>query len=201
MRIAHFYHIYADGHWQDPVKEHIDALKQHGLYDSLDSFNIGFVGSNKNINSVHEYLKDNDIKYLTVASEPEGWEQVTMKHISRYAKNKNGFVMYAHTKGAHDPSPINIAWRKSMTYYNIVHWPTPAKLLAVGYDSVGCHWCNDAFWGGTYWWATTNYIRRLSALRYNDRWDAEHWIGQAEHKRLYDMNPGWPGFGLFTTSW
>jgi hypothetical protein len=201
VKIAHFYHVYADGKWKDPLTDHIDALKEYGLYDSLNSFNVGVVGSEENANEVYDYLDSRDIQYTKLDWQTQGWEQVTMRHIPEYAKNNNGFVMYAHTKGAHDPSPINISWRKSMTYYNIVNWKLPLELLAIGYDSVGCHWCNNAFWGGTYWWASTNYIRRLSPLLYDDRWDAEHWIGQAEEKRLYDMNPGWPGFELFKTSW
>jgi hypothetical protein len=201
VRIAHFYHIYADGKWEEPVQEHLDALKTYGMYDYINSFNVGIVGSEQNRQNVKDYLHENSIECNIIDEQLHGWEQVTMRHISEYAKNNNGFVMYAHTKGAHDPSRINISWRKSMTYYNIVNWKTPRDLLAKGYDSVGCHWCNDAFWGGTYWWATNNYIRSLSPLLSNDRWDAEHWIGQAEYKILYDMNPGWPGFGLFKTSW
>ena len=29
--ITHFYHVYADGHWQEPVREHVDVLIHHRL--------------------------------------------------------------------------------------------------------------------------------------------------------------------------
>lgn len=199
VQISHFYHIYADGQWYEPVSEHINAIQKYGLSENLTNFFVGFVGSKENISNVKDFLS-NKIKYSIVDEQPEGWEQVTMEHLRNYIQENDGYTFYAHTKGAHDPSQINIEWRKSMTFYNIVNWRFALAKLKFA-DTVGCHWCNNAFWGGTYWWAKNEYLRQLPPLKYDNRWRAEEWIGSYPMITIYDLNPGWPGFHLFTTEW
>ena len=202
MSIYHFYHIYADGAWEIPVEEHIGALKFSKLEYYLNEFNIGIVGNIDDRNKVIEKLKTYGIEFTVIAEEDNGWEQVTMNKMYELIKNKNGWVFYAHTKGSHDPSPINIAWRKSMTYYNIIKWQEKVEphLDNIDIDTIGCHWCNNQFWGGTYWWARIDYLKSLSLPLMNDRWDAERWIGSG-NPRILDLNPGWPAFERFVTSW
>jgi hypothetical protein len=55
--INHYYHIYADGAWEGPVREHTDALRVSGLQD-YPSFrlHIGLVGSKENVQRVRDYL-------------------------------------------------------------------------------------------------------------------------------------------------
>jgi hypothetical protein len=36
--IHYYYHVYADGAWEDAVKEHTDALRNNGLGSHLTSF-------------------------------------------------------------------------------------------------------------------------------------------------------------------
>ena len=43
--LAHFYHVYADGAWQDPLAEHLAALEASGLGAALDVKAAGVVGS------------------------------------------------------------------------------------------------------------------------------------------------------------
>ena len=202
MSIYHFYHIYANGEWETPVGEHIDALKSSGLDQFLNKFYVGLVGNENNRDQVLQKLKTYGIDFTVMAEENAGWEQVTMNKIHDFIKNKNGWVFYAHTKGSHDPSPINIAWRKSMTYYNIIKWQEKVEphLDNIDIDTIGCHWCNNQFWGGTYWWARIDYLKSLSLPLMNDRWDAERWIGSG-NPRILDLNPGWPAFERFTTLW
>ena len=205
MKITHFYHIYADGQWKDPVKEHIIALRQSQLMYNLDNFFIGFVGQKKNIESVKKFLRTCGVDYSVVAEEELGWEQVTMNKLRDFVHQNDGWIFYAHSKGAYDPSPINIAWRKSMTYYNIINWEKAVSYLD-DYDTVGTHWVTapqdgKTFWGGTFWWATTDYLKTLPPIGTENRWRAEDWIGITKTAKVYDMNPGWPGFHLFKTSW
>jgi hypothetical protein len=201
VSINHFYHIYAEGNWQEPVDEHINAVIDYGLRDSLNGFYVGIVGSQQNRNSVIEKLNQYDIDFSVVVEEDSGWEQVTMTKLHEFSKNNNGFIFYAHTKSAHDPSPINIAWRKSMCYFNVVKWEDAINhLREMNIDTVGCHWCKDSFWGGTYWWATTSYLSSLEPPLNDNRWNAEEWIGSGR-PRIVDMNPGWPSFKGFVTQW
>jgi hypothetical protein len=199
--INHFYHIYADGQWQDPVDEHINALKEYELIDSINSFNIGMVGSETNRELVKHKLQEYDVDFSVVAEENSGWEQVTMNKLYEFSQTNEGLIFYAHTKGSHDPSQINLAWRKSMCYFNVVKWKDiPNYFQDYDVDTIGCHWCKNSFWGGTYWWAQASYVSSLGYPLNDDRWQAELWIGQGSPK-VIDLNPGWPAFERFITIW
>ena len=200
VRIAHFYHIYADGLWRDPVKEHIIALRQSELFYNIDEFYIGMVGKKENTNSVKKFLKTCGVYYNLVAEQENGWEQVTMNKLRDFSHENDAWIFYAHTKGSSDPSPINIAWRKSMTYYNIINWKEAVSYLSE-YDTVGTHWVTAPQDGKTFWWATTDYLKTLPPIGIENRHRAEDWIGITKSAKIYDMNPGWPQFGIFTTSW
>lgn len=203
MTISHFYHIYADGNWQDPVAEHLQALIQSGLDEHLNGFHVGIIGSGDNRLQVIKKLDKYGLPYSICAEAEEGWEQVTMNRLHQYVKNLHGgWVFYAHTKGAYNATDINIDWRKSMTYYNIIRWSDLVEPLLgnMEVDSIGCHWCNDAFWGGTYWWARVPYLAALDPPLMESRWQAEEWIGSGK-PRIVDLNPGWPDPSRFTTSW
>lgn len=211
MEISHFYHIYADGKWQEPLTEHVGALKSSDLYGSLKKMFIGFVGNNDNISTVKEYLSDK-IDYETVDEQPTGWEQVTLEHVHSYSKNNlNDAIFYAHTKGSSNNSVININWRKSMTYYNIIKWKDCYNYLT-SFDSVGCHllgakgdkgdkWGPNGIWAGNYWWATCKYLSNVNLIQYDSRYDAEGWVLSSENRSLHDMNPGFPAMKLFKTEW
>ena len=198
--INHFYHIYADGYWKQCMHEHLLAMKTYGLFDTIAGFHIGIVGQEGNRNQVKEYLAENDVPFSVVDEQLEGWEQVTMNKLYDFAQDNDGLIFYAHTKGAYNNTPINNAWRSSMCYYNVVKWKDAIEHFNGEIDTVGCHWCHNAFWGGTYWWVTTDYIKTLNYPLADSRWRAEEWIGSGT-PRIFDMNPGWPDFERFIMSW
>lgn len=202
--INHFYHVYADGKWYEPVKEHINALKQSELDKNLSTFNVGIVGNEENRWHVKDYISEKTSCNFIVESET-GWEQETMNKMREFIHENEGYIFYAHSKGSSDPSPINIAWRKSMIYFNIIQWRKALSYLE-NYDTVGCHWVTDPndhkqFWGGNFWWATIEYLRTLPPIGMDNRWRAEGWNGITDKAKVYDMNPGWPAFNLFVTKW
>lgn len=198
--LYHFYHVYADGEWEEPVNEHYTALIQHGLADNLKGFYLGIVGSDENRQDVKALTESYGLDYYVRAESPHAWEQLTLEALRRHCTVNDGNVLYAHSKSAANHTPINIGWRSSMCYYNVVKWEDALAHLEAA-DTVGCHWVNDAMWGGNYWWATARHIRRLPPLKHQNRWQAEEWIGSVENPTIYDMNPGWPHPKLFTTSW
>lgn len=205
MNITHFYHIYAHGKWKEPLSEHISALKKSELIHNIDNINIGIVGSSKNINQVKKFMDNLQVNYNLVAKAHAGWEQVTMNKLREFAHNNDGWIFYAHTKGSSDPSPINTAWRKSMTYYTVIKWREATSYLDTC-DTVGTHWVTGpqdgkTFWGGTFWWATTDYLKTLPPIGMENRHRAEDWIGITKTAKVHDMNPGWPSFNLFKTDW
>ena len=204
--IHHFYHIYADGKWQEPVNEHFYAASKYHLLGALSSLQIGLVGSLANRASVIAYLDQTGLIYDIVDEQNTGWEQVTQNKLWEFSKHHDGLVFYAHTKSAHNPTYPNIPWRTSMCYYNVVRWRDCVRELD-DHDAVGIHWIqsgspehknHNGFFGGTYWWSHLSYIRELPLPDQSHRWGAEGWIGTNEHVpeigiKVKDFNPGPPG--------
>ena len=211
INIFHFYHIYADGAWQNIVEEHINVLRKTGLYEKLDYFGIGFVGSQENINIVKEFLSSLNVDYVSVFESDENygeqWEQETLDKLLEFSKENEGYILYAHTKGAANNFDFQNRWRKRMTLYNIVEWENATSAL-YDYDTAGCYLCTPEkngehvklpFYGGNFWWATTKFVSTLNYPNRDNRWDAEAWIGLNPDINPYDLSPGWPSPELFET--
>jgi hypothetical protein len=199
--ILHFYHVYADGRWEIPLTEHLEALHGSGLYPQLDKFYVGIVGSEDNIAAVKAAL--DGVECSIIAEAPVGWEHETMRHIPRLLGDDDAHVLYCHTKSASDQSEINVTWRRSMTFFNVVEWRQAIPRLET-HDAYGCHVLpkeNGNCFGGNFWWATADFLRSLPPLLENDRWDAERWLGRTDTGKFFDANPGWPAVNLFTTRW
>ena len=191
-KIHHFYHVYADGDWHFKLSDHIRALKTYGLYDNLESFNIGCVGSDENFNNVVSLLQENGIKCTIVAHANTGWEQVTLNHLWLKAKtHKNDIFLYCHTKGAANISELNETWRRGMTRKLVVEWERCVYALEQSYSTVGCHYYSDnpdnpnPFWGGNFWWATGAHINLLNVCGNTRRHEAESWIGTIYQNEYY----------------
>lgn len=204
--LHHWYHVYADGNWAAPVTDHCNALREYGLYDQLTSFHIGFVGTPENVAAVRSTLDVLTPDYEICATSFNGWEQETLREMYKYVQVADGYISYAHTKGAANYAPINDAWRRSMEYYNFVCWECPVQALDEGKSIVGCHWftggpaSNPAFgtggmFGGNYWWTKAELLRQNVPPDESNRHAAEHWLGQLSEvmpitpETIYDMNP------------
>lgn len=182
-----FFHIYADGKWQEPVKEFLHGYRKWGLIDNVSILRIGLVGSPQNRAEVSQYLIYEKIDFEVVAKENAGWEQVTQKKLFDFAQHRDGAVLYIHTKGASRQDGVNELWRRSMYYYNLSQWKLAEQKLTEGYDAVGQHWMyptkhhpehrGSPFFGGTVWWTTLAHIRKIGSPPTFIRHDAEGWIG------------------------
>lgn len=200
----HYYHVYADGQWRDPLREHVEALNSSDLVSRLNGISIGIVGSPDNREQVRRVLQAKGLHESVVVEADEGWEQVTLNHMLDFVKGidrPSGWVFYAHTKGAANPTHINIAWRKSMTYHNMIRFDNVEQHFNnMEVDAIGCHWVNDAIFGGNYWWARVPYLATLQPPLEDNRWRAEEWLGSGK-PRIIDINPGWPAHERFTVEW
>lgn len=201
MDLHHWYHLYADGDWQTPAAEHFDALVRSGLYAELATVQVGFVGSDENIGEAQDFLRQYDI--VTACTSPDGFEQETLDELWRFSFRHDGLALYAHTKGAANFAPINNAWRRSMTFFNVMGWRTPVAALQEDKSIAGCHWIRGnpdeerlveawknrhlnppgldgvgGMFGGNYWWARLDLVRQNVQPTRRSRFDAEHWLGQ-----------------------
>lgn len=198
--IFHFYHVYADGDWLKPVKFHLAALEHSGLKNRLDGFFYGIVGSEENRENVKEFLPGE-----IIAEEETGWEQVTLEKLQEFADWNDGKILYAHTKGAWNNTDLGTAWRESMTYDNIIRWREIVPKLD-SYDGAGAFWLQSSepehrehrfFFAGNFWWANAHYIRKLPELKYDNRYQAEGWMGLTDNPNMYVLRHGLSYWGNF----
>lgn len=210
--IYHFYHIYADGKWIEPVSEHFRAYKM-GLANVCDLY-IGIVGSEQNRNAVKSWLKENNIEHTIIAESNTGWEQVTQIPMWEFCQTHDGVVLYAHSKGSSSQTDVNIRWRRSMIYWNVIRHADCIEKLK-DFSTVGCHWIypvvsmpehkfGNPMYAGTFWWARCELVRTFMRPPLTHRHEAEGWIGYkyAEQKwPLWDWTPYFPNSGPFADGW
>jgi len=194
--IRHFYHAYADGSWHEPLAEHCAASAAlPGIVT------LGIVGAPARRAEVRAAWT----RPVACVETDSGFEFLTLAALHAAAIESPGdLFLYAHTKGAYHPNPLNTAFRRSMTSFLVRDWERCAELLS-DVDAVGCHWLTPAeypdevsspFFGGNFWWARGEYIARLPPPGGNSRFAAEGWIGLGDPK-VKDLRPGWPSWGLF----
>jgi hypothetical protein len=215
MKLHHFYHCYADGNCETPIREHIGALLSSGLYNELETFQIGFVGSKQKRDEAKHCISTLGVEFEVCAEADHGWEQVTQIPMWEYAHGKEGAMLYAHTKGASNGEDVNVRWRRSMTYWNVLRWKDCAYLLET-YEAVGCHWIypiigampehkiGNPMFAGTFWWAKCALIETFMRPPLTHRHEAEGWIGYKYVEKpfpIYDFTPYFPNSGPFADDW
>ena len=185
MKLAHFYHIYADGEYEGIVQDHVEAIISSELIDSLDLFAVGLVGEKHNRIEAVELLTYYGLTPKVVAEAETGWEQVTLRKVRDYARYNRAKLLYAHTKGATSASQHSSEWRKAMTHDCITLWQENVTALD-DWAVSGSYWMDSKepehehhhfFFGGNFWWARTDYLRTLPPLQNEHRYQAEGWIG------------------------
>lgn len=211
--IHHFYHIYADGKWQEPVSEHVRALKM-GLYDNLNTFAIGIVGSAENRHAVIDYLNTEGLAYEVYAEALQGWEQETQIPMWLFSQDNAGAMLYAHSKGSSDPSDVNVRWRRSMDYWCTVRWQDAIEKLK-DHDAYGSHWIQPLvsmpehkkgnwMFAGTFFWLRCEVLARFPKPALTHRWEAEGFCGYGYAEkpyRVYDCAPYFPNTAPFADGW
>lgn len=194
MKLKHYYHLYANGHWSVPFDEHLRALTDSGLLDALDFIGVGIVGTETNRNHVKKFLPP---KFVVVAEAGIGWEQVTHTPLSKDLEEPSK-ILYTHTKGAANYRPDQDIWRREMTAGTVYRWKECVDLLD-NYDAVGCRWRRDPWrhYSGTFWWATSSYLSSLAPISYVRRDDAEAWIGQSRSGGTHvEIDPSHPDLAV-----
>jgi hypothetical protein len=203
VRVVHVYHAYLDNDvWPGMVTEYREAL---GTFDGPRI--VGAAG----VPAAQQELRDMLGDTATVVTVDPTSERGTMELVRAWAQTyPEDVIGYAHSKGASQPTDFNDRWRRSMQHHVVSGWENCRSILEEGYDAVGCHWLHPdtfgestmgavPFFGGNYWMARCAYLRTLPPVSTEDRWASERWIGLG-NPHITDLNPGWPGDGVFTAA-
>ncbi|HVX99069.1 MAG TPA: hypothetical protein VHA55_04685 [Pseudorhodoplanes sp.] len=188
--LRHYYHVYADGHYDLIVREHFQALAVSGLARRLDHLHVGFVGSAERVANARA-LVSSLAGPFTANVAARGWEQETQDILWADAcRVRPPFLaLYAHTKGASSDTEINMHWRRLMTRHTILGWKRAVQSLRGPVGAAGCFWApfdngrligraeGTQYFAGNFWWARSEAIAALGPPGRGDRFDAELWIG------------------------
>ena len=209
--IAVFYHCLLSSKHRDIPQDYafnlianqMDALKQSGLEAAAQEIYIGVNGPANDAMGVACLAPDK----ATVMHNGEGatTEIPTLNILRDWASANPGWnVLYHHTKGVSTPNQAD-GWRRRMENVCVWGWQECLKGLDRGADAAGAHWLTperypgsiqSPFFGGTFWWAKTDYINTLPPLpeaKWENRYEAETWIGKGPRRpRVVDFYPGWP---------
>jgi hypothetical protein len=153
------------------------ALVSSGLADAADQIYTCFNGNEE---SLARSLVPAKAKIIMHGMDSFA-ENLTLVMIEKLVKvNPDAYFLYFHGKcSTHTPNndefDICTRWRRCMLKRNVLEWRRAVDILGRGYDAVGCHFrhhqCDGThhFFAGNYWWAQSNFLRRLPSIYSRER--------------------------------
>jgi hypothetical protein len=191
MKLKVFYHILMINDWEKIVKEQLNLIVRSGLYDEIDSIEIGALGNDieKLQKIVKKYDKADIVRYSDKIDLYEFWTLKIAWHQS--GKEKPFYGLYLHTKGVSYPgNEGGKYWRDYMNHYNITLYKESIKKLRKGFDTCGVKMLTKkdrpAFklhYSGNFFWFKSSYLKRLrdpDGCNQKNRFEAEIWPCEAE---------------------
>ena len=192
---AHFYHVWVDGDWEGPATgnwkrpgdAHAEALRGSGLRPGV--LTVGLTGSPARRAQARAWFRAAGLSEAgpRFVEADAGWEDVTLRALRAWSATADPGtpVLYAHSKGAYNISPVTADHRSIMTEAVVGRWRTAVSALAGGWDAAGCFWDGSIF-TGNFWWATAGYLAGLPDVPCANRYEAENWVGLGR-PRAYEM--------------
>ena len=181
-----FIHIAVMGeYWRNILDDQLCYLRHSGLSENTKTIFAGVVGS------IDVPKRLPGIEIIDRSRELELNELFTLRHLKTFCDNNpNCKIWYIHTKGAATYTVQTQAWRKYMEYFVIEKWEDCVRALDT-HDVCGVGWHRNpthheglAGFAGNFWWATSNYIKKLPSDA------ASHWERhRAEYNFLSLTNP------------
>ena len=187
-----FYHLACMGNWQEVFREQMLQLKYSGFQD----VNLTVLGTTEDFQAVNSIYSKLNIKTNIIFHAPDlhYFETPALLAIEKYAREKDGYVLYLHSKGVSNPEDkTKIKWRRLMMRELLEKWES-CVLNLPHYDAIGVNWRDmrpTSHFCGNFWYASTRYLRKLADFniyydnplysmwdRINDkRLGCEFWIG------------------------
>lgn len=177
MRIALFWHVFAVQHWYDICDEIFFAIHRARLRCPII---IGMIGQESAEVELYSLAGAFDIPVRIIRSDVNTYECHTLRLLHDAAQNADYDALgYIHNKGTTSASPTYTKWRWCMEMIVIHRWRWCIDALERA-DIAGCFYREDwPCFGGNWWWATTEWIRKLPRpLPGQDRFAYEKWVAR-----------------------
>jgi hypothetical protein len=162
-KVSVFYHLACMGNWQEVYKEQMLQLQQNGF----QQINLTVLGTKDDldiVNSINEALNIN-ASIVFKAPDLNYFETPALIAIEEYARKKEGYVLYLHSKGVSNPADqTKIKWRRLMMKELVDKWEYCMPQLPY-YDMIGVNWREMppvSHFCGNFWYASTKYLRKLA---------------------------------------
>jgi GR25 family glycosyltransferase involved in LPS biosynthesis len=157
--------------------------------DNLDYIYVINIGDEIIMNTSND-----KIKIINYSNKTDLFEKPTINLIKIFSKFNNSKILYLHTKGvSYNGQHQNITdWRRYMTHFLVNEYQVCLDLLDC-YDTVGCNYNEKPFrhYSGNFWWARSDYIKKLESIKSVNSHDAEWWIlGNSDVKNYTIFNSG-----------
>ncbi len=175
MSIVVFYHAWLNGASGEIIPQQLQRLKSSGLYDKAEEIRLHTSDNAVPITG----MLTNYPKIALRQNRDKFSELDTLRALHDYACTHPGKqVLYMHTKGASKYYPPVNDWRRMMEYFLIDKYEDCLKTLdccdVLGVNYMGAP---KPHLSGNFWWATTDYLKRLKPLGpAASRTDAEFWV-------------------------
>ncbi|MHA2218587.1 MAG: hypothetical protein ACXADW_21965 [Candidatus Hodarchaeales archaeon] len=201
MNIYGFMHVYTVNNWRQIVNEQLIRISQSGLFGKINKLFVGVIG-----NKWTDHVEDVDIIYQI--NKPELEQSLTLSFLRMFSMETDAYIFYIHTKGvSHGPSIPQTDWRRMMEYFVIdqhdicisqlewcdivgVNWHLGEGYMNASSSKTGGIKVTPHF-SGNFWWAKTDYVRKLPALfPLKNKYECEFWIGKGNPKISELWNSG-----------
>ncbi len=151
--------------YNERISQFIDIINVSGLSDNIDNIYICYIGEG-DIKIDVKYEKFKYIKLIKVSENVSDYELPTLQYIYNFCiENVDYNVLYIHTKNIGKQLNICIEDQiKYMLYFLVSRWKDCVNLL----NSTNNNSCGvdlriepSLHYSGNFWWAKSNYIKRL----------------------------------------
>jgi hypothetical protein len=174
-----YFHICCIHNWKQTVTDIYKAIRESGLYDSIDQIRCGVLGLG---DQTHEIFQDPKVAILFQSERIQFWEVVTINALHKYAREnpeEEFQVLYLHSKGVRHrgTNPNVIDWITYLTYFNLYQYQGCIALLDK-HDAVGVNLSlkPELHYSGNFWWTTSAHIRGICACEYTHYNAPEYWV-------------------------
>lgn len=161
------------------IREQMACLKDSGLLDACDYFEVGINGGQESEVYVGELIPEK----ATRVYHGLHWrnELATIMRLCIWATNNPGAsILYFHSKGATHPGlgygeGMADPWRRAMMKYLVTNWRECVADLESGFDIAACHWMWNLADGtqhipaGNFLWLTSDFTSKLPSFYLRDR--------------------------------